>query len=98
MSHAHQLALSEGLQPQRTITDAVATDWGIVTRFKHSSLTYSKLHAIQEELGQLTKRLQQYVPTRWNSTFYYSYSRNRIETCPGLHVAEHELQAVLATN
>lgn len=98
MAHTLQLAVSEGLQSQRTITDAVATDRRIVTHFKHSSLAYSKLQAIQEELGQTTKRLQQDVTTRWNNTFYMLQSLLEQQRALGLYTTEHELPAILTTN
>ena len=98
MAHTLQLAVIEGLQSQRSITDAVATGRRIVTHFKHSSLAYSKLHAIQEELGQPKKRLQQDVPTRWNSTFYMLQSLLEQKRALGLYATEHELPAVLTTN
>ena len=98
MAHTLQLAVSEGLQSQRTITDTVATGRRIATHFKHSSLAYSKLHTIQEELGQPTKRLQQDVPTRWNSTFYMLQSLLEQKRPLGLYATEHKLPAVLTTN
>lgn len=42
----------------------------IVSHFKQSPLAYSRPQSIQKQLGQPLKRLQQDVPTRWNSTVY----------------------------
>lgn len=70
MAHTLQLAVNEGLLSQRSIIDVVATGRKIIGHFKHSALAYSRLHDIQEQLGQPKKRLQQDVPTRWNSTYY----------------------------
>lgn len=70
MAHTLQLAVSEGILSQRTISDILAAGRRIVGHFKHSPLAYSRLHALQTKLGQPQKRLQQDVPTRWNSSFY----------------------------
>lgn len=76
----------------------MATGRRIVRHFKHSLLAYSKLHAIQEELDQPTKCLQQDVPTRWNSTFYMLQSLLEQKCALGLYATEYELPAVLSTN
>ncbi|XP_060768344.1 zinc finger BED domain-containing protein 4-like [Neoarius graeffei] len=98
MAHTLQLAVNEGLQSQRAITDAVATGRRIVTHFKHSPLAYSKLHVIQEELGQPKKRLQQDVPTRWNSTFYMLQSLLEQKRALSLYATEHELPTIFTTH
>lgn len=71
MAHTLQLAVHEGILAQRTIKDIIAMGRRIVGHFKHSQLSYSKLFAIQKVVNgpdQQPKRLQQDVPTRWNST------------------------------
>ncbi|XP_032358832.1 zinc finger BED domain-containing protein 4 [Etheostoma spectabile] len=68
MAHTLQLAVADGVLSQRSIADIIACGRRIVGHFKHSQLAYSRLQNIQKQLGQPIKRLQQDVPTRWNST------------------------------
>lgn len=68
VAHTLQLAVNEGLLAQRSLADAVGQK--IVWHFKHSTLAYSHLKDIQVQLNLPVKRLQQDVPTRWNSTYY----------------------------
>ncbi len=70
MAHTLHLVVHEGVLSQRAIRDAVAICRRIVGHFKHSPQAYSRLGAIQKQLGQSPKRLQQDVDTRWNSTYY----------------------------
>ncbi|XP_029307720.1 zinc finger BED domain-containing protein 4 [Cottoperca gobio] len=70
MAHTLQLAVSEEFLSQRSITDIITSGRCIVSHFKHSQLAYSRLESIQKQLDQPMKRLQQDVPTRWNSTLY----------------------------
>ncbi|KAK0152212.1 hypothetical protein N1851_006399 [Merluccius polli] len=48
----------------------VATGTRNIGHFEHSPLAYLRIQDLQIQLGQPVKRLQQDVPTRWNSTFY----------------------------
>ena len=69
MAHTLQLAVNEGVLAQRAVIDVIAIGRRIVGHFKHSPLAYSRLFDIQKENNpQHLKRLQQDVPTRWNST------------------------------
>ena len=69
MAHTLQLAVNEGILAQRAVIDVIATGRRIVGHFKHSPLAYSRLFDIQKKSNpQHLKRLQQDVPTRWNST------------------------------
>lgn len=70
MVHTLQLAVSEGVLSQRSFTDVIASGRRMVGHFKHSQLAYSRLQSIQKQLGQPITRLQQDVPTRWNSTLH----------------------------
>ena len=63
-AHTLQLAVNEGVLTQRSISDTVATVRKIVSHFKHSQLAYSRLQAIQEQLGVKTERLKLDVSTR----------------------------------
>ncbi|KAM4795879.1 zinc finger BED domain-containing protein 4-like [Rhinophrynus dorsalis] len=98
VAHTLQLAVSEGLLSQRSIADAVGVGRRIVGHFKHSNLAYSRLQDIQLELGQTVKRLQQDVPTRWNSTFYMLQSFLEQKRALGLYASEYELPATLTPN
>lgn len=92
MAHTLQLAVNEGLLSQQSNINAVAGR-KIIGHFKHSPLTYSRLHNIKKQLGQPTKRLQQDIPTRWNSTSLMEQRR-----ALGAYAAEHELLATLNTH
>lgn len=95
MAHTIQLAVHEGLQSQRSIIDAVSTGRKVVGHFKHSPLSYSQLHDIQEDLGEPKKCLRQDVPTWWNSTFCMLQSLIEQRRALGAYVGEHELPATL---
>lgn len=69
MAHSLKLAVAEGIMSQRSIADIIASGRRI-GHFKYSPLAYSRLQSIQKQLGQPIKRLQQNIPTRWNSTLY----------------------------
>lgn len=70
MAHSLQLAVVNGVMSQCSISDIIASGRRIIGHFKHSPLAYSPLQSIQKQLGQPIKRLQQDIPTRWNSTLY----------------------------
>ncbi|XP_051809821.1 zinc finger BED domain-containing protein 4-like [Acanthochromis polyacanthus] len=99
VAHTLQLAVKEGLLAQRNVADAVAVGRKIVGHFKHSALAYSQLEDIQVQLNQPVKRLQQDVPTRWNSTYYMFQSLigndNFIVTAPQWSLFE-KILSVLA--
>ncbi|XP_053571558.1 uncharacterized protein LOC128661312 [Bombina bombina] len=98
VAHTLQLAVSEGLLSQCSISDAVGVGRRIVGHFKHSNLAYSRLQDIQIQLGQPIKRLQQDVQTRWNSTFYMLQSLIEQKQALGVYVSEHELPATITAN
>lgn len=97
MAHTLQLAVNEGLLSQRSVTDIVATGRKIVGHFKHSPLAYSRLQNVQAQLGQPKKRLQQYVPTRWDSTYYMLSSLMEQKHALGAYAADYELPATLSS-
>ena len=80
MCNTLQLAVNEEVLSQRSISDMVAIGRRIVGHYKHSPLAHSRLQNEQTQLGQSKKRLQQDVPTRWNST-YYMLSLGSAEAC-----------------
>ncbi|KAJ8349041.1 hypothetical protein SKAU_G00276300 [Synaphobranchus kaupii] len=98
MAHTLQLAVHDGVFSQRSISDAVAIGQKIVGHFKHSPLAYSRLQAVQIQLGMKAKRLQQDVSTRWNSTFYMLESlleqKHALATC----AADYDLPATLISS
>ncbi len=98
VAHTLQLAVTEGLLSQRSVTEAVGVGRKIVGHFKHSNLAYSRLQDIQTQLGQPIKRLQQDVQTRWNSTFYMVQSLIEQKRAIGVYVSENELPATLTLN
>ncbi|XP_070847165.1 zinc finger BED domain-containing protein 4-like [Chaetodon trifascialis] len=98
VAHTFQLAVNEGLLSQRSVSDAVAIGRKIVGHFKHSPLAYSRLEDVQLELLQPTARLQQDVPTRWNSTYYMMQSLTKQKRALTLYGSEYELPATLSTH
>lgn len=96
MAHTLQLAVHEGVLSQRSISDVVAIGRKIVGHFKHSPLAYSRLQALQKtQLGVPLKRLQQDVPTRWNSTFYMLQSLLEQKRTLAAYSADYELPATI---
>ena len=62
-----QLVVHEGVLSQRAVIDILAICRKIVGHFKHSSLTYSRPHEIQNNLSLPPHH---HKPTKWNSTLY----------------------------
>ncbi|KAL7392215.1 hypothetical protein ABVT39_021301 [Epinephelus coioides] len=94
MAHTLQLAVSEGVLSQRSFSDVIASGRRIVSHFKHSQLAYSRLQSIQKQLGQPIKRLQQDVPTRWNSTLYMLQSLLEQRRALSAYGADYDLPAM----
>ena len=69
MAHLGQLAVQDAVLSQRSVVDSLGIARKIFVHFKSSSLGTSRLRDIQREMGMKTNRLQQDVPTRWNTTF-----------------------------
>lgn len=98
MAHTLQLAIHDGVFSQRSITDVVAICRKIVGHFKHSPLAYSRLQAVQIQLGMKPKRLQQDVSTRWNSTFYMMESLLEQKRALATYAADYDLPATLSAH
>ncbi|XP_023805814.1 zinc finger BED domain-containing protein 4-like [Oryzias latipes] len=98
MAHSLQLAVTEGVMSQRSIADIIASGRRIVGHFKHSPLAYSQLQSIQKQLGQPIKRLQQDVPTRWNSTVYMLQSLLEQKRALCAYVADYDLPSSMFTS
>ncbi|KAK0134574.1 Zinc finger BED domain-containing protein 4 [Merluccius polli] len=90
MAHTLQLAVHDGVFSQRSVTDVVV--------FKHSPLAYSRLQAVQIQLGMKPKRLQQDISTRWNSTFYMLESMLEQKRALATYAADYDLPATLCTS
>ena len=69
-----QLVVHNEVLSQRAVNDLLAICRKIVGYFKHSSLAYSRLCEIQNNLSLPPHRLKQDEPTRWNLTLYVPYS------------------------
>ncbi|XP_041843803.1 zinc finger BED domain-containing protein 4-like [Melanotaenia boesemani] len=98
MAHTLQLAIHEAVLSQRSISDIIAKGRRIVGHFRHSPLAYARLQSVQQQLGQPTKRLQQDVSTRWNSTYYMLVSLLEQKRALGVYAADHELPATFTTS
>ena len=68
--HTLQLVVHDGALSQRATIDVLAIRREILEYFKHSSLAYSHLREIQNNLSLPPHCLKQDEPTRWNSTLY----------------------------
>nr|XP_020456691.1 zinc finger BED domain-containing protein 4-like [Monopterus albus] len=97
-AHNLQLVVNKGLLAQRSVSDAVSVGRKIVGHFKHSPLAYSRLEDIQVELNMPSKRLQQDVRTRWNSTYYMIQSLLAQKRVLCAYAAEYDLPATLTAN
>ena len=69
-AHTLQLVIHDGLLTQHVVVGLLAVFRSIVGHFKHSSVAYHKLAAIQENLRLPKHTLKQDVSTRWNSSLY----------------------------
>lgn len=97
MAHTLQLAVNEAVLSQRSITDCVSISRKMVGHFKHSQLATSRLKDLQTQLGTKDTRLQQDVPTRWNSTFYMLRSLSEQRRALAAYAVDFELPAFLST-
>ncbi|KAI2649262.1 Zinc finger BED domain-containing protein 4 [Labeo rohita] len=97
-AHSLQLVVHEGLLSQRSVSDALANCRKIIGHFKHSPLATMRLEDIQKDLKMPTKRLQQDVATRWNSTFYMVESLLAQKRTISAYGADHDLPATLTAN
>lgn len=68
--HTLQLVIHDCIFKNQKFVEILGKCRKIVGHFSHSSLAYSKLSSIQENLKLPIHKLIQDVTTRWNSTFY----------------------------
>ncbi|XP_053285395.1 zinc finger BED domain-containing protein 4-like [Pleuronectes platessa] len=90
-AHSLQLVIHDGVLTQPSVEKALAICRKIVGHSKHSPLAYSRLQAVQTKV----KRLQQDVPTRWNSTFLMMESLLEQKHALATYAADHDLPANL---
>jgi len=69
-AHTLQLVVHDGVLSQRAVINILAICRSIVGNFKYSTLAYSRLREIQQNLGLPQHRLKQDEPPWWNSTLY----------------------------
>ena len=100
MAHTLQLAVHEGVLAQRAIIDVIGSGRRIVGHFKHSQLAYSRLFSIQKQMNpnQPPKRLQQDIPTRWNSTVAMLKSLLEQKRALCAYAADFELPSTLTVH
>lgn len=68
--HTLQLVIHDCIFKNQNCIEILGKCRKIVGHFSHSSLAYSKLSSIQENLKLPVHKLIQDVTTRWNSTFH----------------------------
>ncbi|KAK0148534.1 Zinc finger BED domain-containing protein 4 [Merluccius polli] len=95
MAHTLQLAVNEAVLSQRSIIDCASISRKIVGHFRHSQLATFRLQSLQKQLGMKEARLQQDVPTRWNSTFYMIRSLLGQRRALAAYAVDFELPAFL---
>ena len=98
MAHTLQLAVHNGVFSQHSVTDVASQITLTLTHFKHSPLTYSRLQAVQIQLGMKPKRLQQDISTRWNSTLYMLESMLEQKRALATYAADYDLPATLSAH
>ncbi|KAK7888961.1 hypothetical protein WMY93_024521 [Mugilogobius chulae] len=84
IAHTLHLIVHEGLLSQRSVSDTLANARKIVD--------------IQTDLKMPTKRLQQDVQVRWNSTLYMLQSLMQQKRPLSLYASEHSLPSTLTAN
>ena len=90
-AHTLQLVINDGVLSQRIVIDMLATSRKIVGHFRRSTLAYSRLRNIQENLGLPIHRLIQDEPTRWNSTFYMLQRLMEQKMALGAYASEYTI-------
>jgi len=69
-AHTLQLVVKDGVVGQRGVSDLLPVCRTIVGYFKHSTVAYEKLKAIQQRLDLPQHHLKQDEPTRRNTSLY----------------------------
>ena len=90
-AHTLQLVVHEGVLSQRAVIDILTICRKIVGHFKYSSLAYSRLHEIQDNLSLPPHRLKQDELTRWNSTLYMIQSTIEQKMALAAYSTEYDL-------
>ena len=90
-AHTLQFVVHDGVLSQRAVIDVLAICRKIVGHFKHSSLAYSRLREIQNNLSLPPHRLKQDEPTRWNSTLYMIQSLIEQKMALAAYSTEYDL-------
>ena len=91
-AHTLQLVVHDGVLSQRAVINILAICRKIVGHFKHSSLAYSKLCQIQENLSLPQHRLKEDEPTRWNSTLYMLQSIAEQKMALAAYSSENDIE------
>ena len=91
-AHTLQLIVHDGVLSQRAVINILAICRKIVGHFKHSSLAYSKLRHIQENLSLPQHKLKQDEPTRWNSTLYMLQSIAEQKMALAAYSSENDIE------
>ncbi|CAL9691328.1 unnamed protein product [Knipowitschia caucasica] len=96
MAHTLQLAIHEAVLSQKSVSDCIAIGRKMVGHFKHSQVATTALANLQTQLGLCPARLQQDVPTRWNSTFYMLQSLIQQKRPLAAYGVDNKLPATLS--
>lgn len=97
MPQSLQLAIKDTMLSQCSVSDITAKGRRIVGHFRHSPLAYARLQSVQKQVVQPSKRLQQDVSTRWNSTYYMLCSLLEQNRALGIYAADFELPATFTS-
>ena len=91
-----QLVIHNGLLSQQIVVDLLVICRSIVRYFKHSSIAYHKLAAIQENIWLPKHTLKKDVSTRWNSSLYMIQSILEQKMALAAYAAENNVRQLTA--
>lgn len=94
--HTLQLVIHDCIFKNQKFVEILGKCRKIVGHFSHSSLAYSKLRNIQENLKLPIHKLIQDITTRWNSTFYMLSRLHEQRQAVTAYAAERDIPTLTA--